>query len=368
MTLFIPFFFFLCLFSRGNMVLAFPEMLRYGYSNCITCHVSPNGGGLVTSYGRALSQEALSTWHRENESDFLWGAIKFPEWLNVGGDIRAVQTHLDTPTIKTGRYLVMQADAELAAIQGEFTFLATLGKSNTSEPTKFIDSFLSRRHFIIYHPKEELYFRAGKFQRAFGINLPDHIVSTKKGLGWNYGSETYNLEAAWIASEKDLFITGIFGRIDDSLLDQEKGVALRGGYQLGDTYKGGLSYFYGTQATSSRHVFGPYVNLGFRKDLFFLGEIDLQNQRPNGLNSNWGWAHYGRLDYELIQGIHLYLAEDLLKTDFKETGSLTQSWGGGIQFFPRPHFEWLGSYQKQRNLRIRSDYNDFFWLMMHFYL
>lgn len=115
-------------------------------------------------------------------------------------------------------------------------------------------------------------------------------------------------------------------------------------------------------------MFGPYVNLGFRKDLFFLGEIDLQNQRPNGLDFNWGWAHYARLDYELLQGIHLYLAEDLLKTDFKESGSLSQSFGGGIQFFPRPHFEWLGSYQKQRNLRIRSDFNDFFWLMMHFYL
>ncbi|MFM8314271.1 MAG: hypothetical protein ACKOA8_08310, partial [Deltaproteobacteria bacterium] len=111
--------FFLAFVSQ--VVFPFPEMIRHGYSNCITCHVSPNGGGLVTPYGRALSQEVLSTWHRENESDFLWGLVPYPEWLNLGGDFRYVQTHLDTPDTKTGRFIVMQADIEAAASLGKFS-------------------------------------------------------------------------------------------------------------------------------------------------------------------------------------------------------------------------------------------------------
>ncbi|MFM8313175.1 MAG: hypothetical protein ACKOA8_02710, partial [Deltaproteobacteria bacterium] len=180
--------------TTGNFALGFPEMIRHGYPNCITCHVSPNGGGLITPYGRALSQEVLSTWATENESAFLWSTVELPDWINAGGDFRAVQTRLDTPSYRSGKWVIMQADAEVAFSNGEFTVLSKIGKSHDSDPPKFIDHFMSRRHYVIYHPKEEIYFRAGKFQKAFGINLPDHIVSTKQGLGWNYGSETYNLE------------------------------------------------------------------------------------------------------------------------------------------------------------------------------
>ena len=47
---------------------AFPEMVRHGYANCITCHISPDGGGVLTAYGRSLSREVLSTWGAEGEA------------------------------------------------------------------------------------------------------------------------------------------------------------------------------------------------------------------------------------------------------------------------------------------------------------
>ena len=358
--------FFLALASQ--VVFPFPEMIRHGYSNCITCHVSPNGGGLVTPYGRALSQEVLSTWHRENESDFLWGLVPSPEWLNLGGDFRYVQTHLDTPDTKTGRFIVMQADIEAAASLGKFSFVATVGKSHEVDPPKFIDNFFSRRHFVLYQASDQIYVRAGKFQRAFGINLPDHLVGTKRGLGWDYGSETYNIEGSWIDEAKDIFITGIFGRPDNRDLDREKGVAVRAGFNLAETHKAGLSYFYGNKTSSERHLAGPYAMLGFRKDLFLLAEVDMVNEHPKGGDPRWGWANYGRLDYEPLQGFHLFVSHDLIKSDLKVGNSLKRTYGGGLQFFPQPHFEFLGSYQKQGNRQISSEDNDFFWLMLHFYL
>ena len=54
----------------------YPEMVRHGYANCTACHVSPNGGGILTPYGRSLSQELLSTWGAKNESDFMYGFMK----------------------------------------------------------------------------------------------------------------------------------------------------------------------------------------------------------------------------------------------------------------------------------------------------
>lgn len=368
MKVFTPLLFTLLVSFGCGSAFGFPEMIRHGYANCITCHVSPNGGGLVTSYGRALSQEVLSTWHSENEADFLWGTVKLPESLNVGGDFRVVQTHLDTPNSKIGRFIYMQADAEVAVSLSKFTFLATMGKSHEIDPPKFIDNFMSRRHFVMYQASDSLYLRAGKFQKAFGINLPDHIVGIKRGLGWDYGTETYNVEASWIGESLDVFATGVFGRPDRSELNRDKGVALRAGYSLGETYKAGFSYFYGNNQTAKRHIAGPYAYLGFRKDLFLLAEVDFQNQIPNNSPSAWGWANYGRLDYEVFQGIHLFVTHDLIKSDFKDSNSLKRSYGGGIQFFPRPHFELLGSYQKQGDREISPQDNDFFWLMGHLYL
>ncbi len=42
------------------LCLGFPEMVRHGYVNCVACHMSPDGGGVLTPYGRSLSKELLS--------------------------------------------------------------------------------------------------------------------------------------------------------------------------------------------------------------------------------------------------------------------------------------------------------------------
>ena len=41
----------------------------------------------------------------------------------------------------------------------------------------------------------------------------------------------------------------------------------------------------------------------------------------------------------------------------------------GVQFFPRPHFELEAVYEKQKMAAVNPDnYDDYAWLMMHFYL
>src|SRR5579872_5347575 len=100
-------------FSLAQSAFAFPELVRHGYVNCTSCHVSPSGGGALTEYGRQLSADVLSMSSYEGEGGFLHGAAKLPEWLAVGGDVRAIQIYRSTPQATQWRFLFMQADYEL---------------------------------------------------------------------------------------------------------------------------------------------------------------------------------------------------------------------------------------------------------------
>src|SRR5215213_9877189 len=38
----------------GASAFATPNMIRLGYPNCASCHLSPQGGGLLTTYGKGI--------------------------------------------------------------------------------------------------------------------------------------------------------------------------------------------------------------------------------------------------------------------------------------------------------------------------
>ena len=35
---------------------ALPTMIRLGYTSCASCHISPQGGGLLTEHGRGIDE------------------------------------------------------------------------------------------------------------------------------------------------------------------------------------------------------------------------------------------------------------------------------------------------------------------------
>jgi hypothetical protein len=346
---------------------AFPEMVRHGYLSCTACHVNANGGGILTPFGRALSGDVLSMWNSEGESRFLYGVTP-PEWLNLGGDLRGVQIYQKNSAFTKGRFILMQADVEAAAQLEKWSLVATLGVQQV--PDKGMDPFelLSRRFYLSYRPAPQWIFQAGKFNQAFGINTPDHVITTKRGLGWDEGTETLNLQGVLLNKHFDTFLTLNFGRPDDSSLDREKGIALRGRYYAGRRARVGASYFYGGNSQYSRHVYGPFAEIAFAKEIVLLLETDFQNKNPLNLSPQWGAASYAKLDYEWLQGLHTYLTQEYSKLDFKDPNSLNFSFGIGAQYFPRPHLEINASWQKRKKISVSNDFEDFAWLMLHFYL
>ena len=356
--------------AQTQTAWAYPELIRHGYVNCTSCHVSPSGGGVLTEYGRELSSEVLSTWSREGEQSFLYGSVKTPAWLLMGGDYRSVYLYRNRPDFQDGQLIFMQADVEAAATYKRLTFDATFGYQNTAGTKSFGDHFISRRHYVMFKPTDELSVRGGRFNTAFGINTPDHIIVTKRGL--NFEDETmenYNLELAWLNEDLNFYATAIIGRPDQPDLNREVGAAFTIGKGIADHNKVGVSYMNLSAPQSTRQLFGPWALLGFTPKFYLLSELDFQRQlQASSTRPTWGGVSYNRLGYEFYKGLHVFGSEEISKLNFGNSNSLYLAHGLGLQLFPRPHFEFNVLFQKRKFLSQFPDYTDYFYIMWHYYL
>jgi hypothetical protein len=351
---------FALVFSVERSAYGYPELVRHGYVNCTSCHFSPSGGGILNGYGRVQAEEVLSAWSREGDGGLLHGLVPSTEPVSFGGQFRALQMRSEDATATSARFILMQADAEAAIQWRQFQLVGTAGVQDLGGAR-----FLSRRHYLIYRHTEQSPWlvRVGRFQPNVGINMADHAIATKMGVGLGQGTESYNIEGAWLGENFDAFVTAIFGRPGE---DRERGFALRSSLNLGDRSKLGLSYYFGTKSDSTRNLFGPYAILGFTERFFLLTEIYLQAYTTNATGSAFGPASYARLNYECFKGIHAYLTGELSRTNASRPWY--GAFGVGTQIFPMPHFELRAEYNKRQDSLTAGNYADYAWLMFHYYL
>lgn len=108
--------------------------------------------------------------------------------------------------------------------------------------------------------------------------------------------------------------------------------------------------------------------LGITPRFFVLAEIDFQNSLPDSAATKWGLVSYLRVNYEFMKGFHGYFTQEITQTDFNDSLRAVRSYGIGAQVFPRPHIELNGMFLKQRIGDSSRSFDDFAWLMLHYYL
>ena len=178
-------------------ILAFPDTIRHGYTNCTTCHVSPSGGGLINGYGRSLSRELLSTWGVQGEENILHGLVKIPEGLVekvfFGGDSRYISRRQKTASSDVDEGFLMQAQLRVAVTYEKFKFLMGIGKIENPRVSQNI-LYISPEYYGVYNLQESLHLRVGRFDPVFGLRLPDHNLWIKSDLGFVPWNERDTLE------------------------------------------------------------------------------------------------------------------------------------------------------------------------------
>jgi hypothetical protein len=355
-------FLFLVSSAFTTKAFAYPEMIRQHYVNCLACHESPSGGGLLNAYGRGISAEVLSTWGGVKEARPFYGALDRPflkNWFNIGIDLRAVQFHNKTSQSTENKFIRMQTGIETALKYQKVKFVSFFGKQEAGNTVK--GEFL--RFFLQYQAMEELTVRAGRFIPNFGVNIAEHILATRRGLGFDEGSERDQVEAMWSGEKWNSSLSYSKQVKSDEIPQTEKAANVQVNYSFFDSYKIGGDLWFGDLEGQSRHIIGAHALLGFTKKFYYLTEFDLQK----GFDKKDGLFHFSKLGYEFIKGVHAVILEDYQKSDLSDGLTLANSYGGGLEWYPRPHFEFEGIWSKKRVAAQSSEYADYAYLMMHYY-
>lgn len=367
----LPLFLFGLLFSGGAW--GFPEMIRHNYTSCMTCHVSPNGGGLLTPYGRSMSKEILSRWSDEGEERLFHGALeaeKLNSWLdgskdvglNLGGDIRWVQSHRENSEARERRSILMQAEVEGALQIYQLTLTGSYGRFPVGRD-QFVEK--SRRWSAILKLNDNLSLRVGRFLPSYGMLVPEHIYLTRKELGFDQGFERNNLELAWIGEVWNIFATHT--RDPEGQLFQEQGGSLRIERNFNENKKWAVSVYRGQGPVQERLLWGADLQWTFSHDLVSWIEISSQ-QVKNSRASTQTWVGMSKTSWEVTRGLFLQAIYERSYRDILDTRNWREGYGPGFQFFPRPHFEISGHWIHRHDAQISSRTGDEAYLLLHYYL
>lgn len=349
----------------GRPAQAFPDLIRHNYVNCTACHVSPTGGGVLNAYGRSMSRELLSAWGSEREGEVLHGALPEgtqPEWLQIGGDIRTLGVHRESPSLISERWFVMQTSPEVAVTTPRVSGVMSVGQAERATRTI---RWVSPRYYVQWTPLDELALRAGRFVPVFGLNVPYHTLPTRQSLGFAPGQERDTVEGVWSGESWNLAASA--SQSQKSLGAPETLFTAQVNRNFLGSFRVGVSYLQGARDDEQRQAASLHALLGLSERWAYLTEFTYQTRSPKGQASQSGLYHFSQLLYEVARGWNLYLLEDYEKTDLSDSSTLTNSVGPGVRFFPRPHFEFDGVFMKRRIAAIEDRYDDFAWLMLHYY-
>ena len=356
-------------------VSAFPENVTKGYANCMACHVAPNGGGILTDYGRSLSAELMSTWKvKKGFEDPYYGLVKNRENLLFGGDLRTIQVHSENDQVKVSKEFVMQNNLEFAAKYMNAFIVGSVGRQEGPKETPTKGDFLSEKHYLLWSTSEDTTLRAGKFRQHFGINHSNHTRLNKQSLGFGSNSETYNLEFMKFYEWGEVNIStsnGDFFDDDKELSSSKKNYAFNFTHYLGGQSRLGVSYLMERSAQFKRKMTNLNAIFSLGGQSVLTHEITYE-EKQNVVQSSFEDKTKGlygdhNISYKVFKGGRSYLLFEHAQTNLSDNNTLITAPGVGFQFLPIPHVELQIEYQRRKRNGLKGNPEHRSFAVLHLY-
>lgn len=345
-------FFILVLSNTGE---CFPELVLHQYSSCTTCHVSPSGGGVLTSYGHSLAKELLSLKTKEPQNSDKAPTEEANEFL-YNFDLRILQQYLNNEYQKSTRIIPMQIQGG-AALNPESWALVANVKFSAKESEDALN-FLSNSYGL-YRIGENWNIRAGYFLPTYGINNSLHFLSTRGALGFGFDDQRPTIEFSYLSESVSLFLSAMGTRGPSQLGSSAQSIQVQWGPN--EKTRFGFNYF---KESNQRQLLGLWMIAPIWNSLYVIGDYSNQVQ----LKNQTGHFSTFKLGYEITQGINVYWLHDQSQEFENTSATFQQKSGLGFQIFPKENYNFEFVSLKEKNKLYLTKEGDYAFVLLHYYL
>ena len=330
----------------------------------------------------ATEEEAAPTAPAQEEStsfpgDFLWGLVKTPDWLLLGGSYRHLMVIRPSTDAKKFSTFPMMADLYGQVQIGKFRVEGSIGAVRVGVGSPYARAaqlttnqgdqwnLLSRTHWLGYDINDSMTLRAGHMNLPFGIRIPEHTMFVRQAtLTDRESAQQDGIAFAYNGEKLRGEVMGILGNYQiNPDKYRQRGYSLYAEYLVGEKTGVGVSSMV-TKAVKDRitlepdplrQAHGVYVRSALTEDLVLLAEADALLTSDH----DTGYVGFAQADYEIVRGLHLMATGEVLNRGYDKLvgGAKTVANGkpqfgvwGTVDWFFLPHCEFRAdAYSRQED-------------------
>lgn len=258
---------------------ALPTMIRLGYTNCAVCHLSPQGGGLLTPYGKGVDT-AQSLFTKEPRTP--------DEQLTSLYDVRAVfvanmlSSEARPGTLSASTLRTMFRNAVNMSSHTRVSYQAgldaTMTGNMTMAPAVGTGDILVSKAIFEYHPRDGISVQVGRDTLPDGLGLPDPQTFMRRQHDPSGTAFPIQAKAFLWNSHYELtpYVYGP-GFDETRRVARQRGAGVVGGLDLGKRAVVGMTARTAHSDAFDRKSVGAYGRLGFGR-WGVLAEHDLTSR------------------------------------------------------------------------------------------
>ena len=275
--------------TQATPASALPTMIRIGYTNCAACHVSPQGAGPLTEYGRGIDlaqslqggEYLAETAHKKLLQD-LRGVVQ-GTWAGTGSNGSTSYR----PRLLYRNVTELSKSVRLsgvATIEGA----TALRPARSYDPAAAASTLFVNTALVHYRPAKTLEFAAGRDQLPSGVNISDlgAYIKSRNRLGY-YDAPT-QVKMYWWGKRHQVtpFVYGPGG--NEAAGEHESGGGALAEFDVLGNQRTvvGASFLKGTARNGDRQVIGGYARLGFGP-WGILAEHDVTDRTRSSLSRSF---------------------------------------------------------------------------------
>lgn len=292
---------------------AYPQFIGKSYTNCVTCHYNPSGGGLANSYGHATNEATIAAQSlRDKVAKHDVSGVdddgKPVLQYDVGLDTRFLflRTPLEENQDPSFLAIPMLMEAGAVVARGPLMVYGTLTPRRIGAERSSYTVF-SREHWAGYKHSDAMMVRTGRMVLPFGIRQADHTIQTREAMGFGKWDQDYGAQLDYNSEKWSIGFAGFAG---DLLLTpsrlQRRGAAGSVAYNWPSRASLGASLLVASRGLGVELEDSLFLRLRLVQRAYLMGEIASRYRSGRGDDSQLDGAAFARLGWFATEWLDLF--------------------------------------------------------------